>query len=67
MADIRIDKTSVTVGGGEGGGGPSKTSEIMTDSHGKVLSNYLKESPGGKAKILIPVGVIALNSEGETS
>ena len=52
-------------GGGGGGGGGSLSSGIETDSKGKVLSNYTKESQDGKARIVIPEGTIALGSDGK--
>ena len=53
-----------TGGGGGWGRGTPLISEIETDSQGNVLYEYIKESPDGKAKIIIPVEIIVLDSEG---
>ena len=54
--------TPPTTGGG-GGGGAAPSSEIKTDSSGRVLVTYTEESNDGAARITIPEGTIALDSE----
>ena len=50
---------------GGGGGGLPLPPEIKTDSQGEVLTTYTKESSDGKAKLVIPEGTVALDSEGK--
>ncbi|MDY6966319.1 MAG: hypothetical protein SVM80_10200, partial [Halobacteriota archaeon] len=50
---------------GGGGGGGFIPSEIKTNSRGRVQSTYTEESSDGKAKLIIPEGIIALDADGE--
>ena len=52
-------------GGSGGGGGFLPTPEIKTDSKGKVLSTYTKESSNGEAKIVLPEGIFAFSADGK--
>jgi len=55
--------TPPTAGGGRGGGSTAPSSGIKTDSSGRVLVTYTEESNDRTARITIPEGTIALDSE----
>lgn len=55
--------TSVVLGGG---GSIASATNIKTDSQKRVLVSYTKESPDGKAKLIIPEGTTALDADGKS-
>ena len=61
---VSAPTTPITGVGGGGGSGGIRLYEIKTNPRGTVLSEFFEESSDGKAEILIPVGTIALDGDG---